>query len=295
MSEVNKKIISLEVRGEYILGSGVTIGAQGSFDSVYLRIKFDDKWLGLNKYATWMNALNEVGTQELLTALYLAPGEPDTYDIPVPQFATKYAGTVRLALSGYVIGGEAGREIESLLNSVSGAFKVLESGAVRLDGGKIDATLAERVAEQLNRATVKLDEAEDKLSDIGDKLDEFDRAEAGRNAAEGQRYAAEIGRQEAEIKRFRDEVARDDAENGYENEEGEFINGRVQNEAARVQSENTRIVNESRRERNEVSRIEEEKKRDQKIADLEERINNLDEDLDDIITMQNALIKGGDV
>lgn len=202
MSEVNKKIISLEVRGEYILGSGVAIGAEGSFDSVYLRIKFDEHWLGLNIYATWQDALGNIADQQIfVTALDLVDGEPNTYDIPVTQFVTNYPGTVRLALSGYAIGGEAGNEIESLTNTVSGAFRVLKSGASRLDSGKIPATLEEQVVAKLNETTKLLKDAEDDLA-------EFEAAEGAREEAEAERVKAENSRKEAENAREEAEAKR---------------------------------------------------------------------------------------
>ena len=183
MSKANKKIISLEVRGEYILGSGVSIGAQGSFDSVYLRIKFDETWQGLNKYMTWENAQGETAEQTFITSSDLVDGEPDTYDIPVPQFATLYAGTVRLAISGYVIGGEANQEIESLLNTVSGAFKVLESSAVRLDDSSVNSTLAEQVHNELTRAEDLYGDVMKTLSDSRDAEKKRDEIVGDMNSA----------------------------------------------------------------------------------------------------------------
>ncbi len=205
MSEVKKKIISLEVRGEYILGSGVAIGAEGSFDSVYLRVKFDEHWLGLSIYATWEDALGHVGDQQIfLTALDLVDGEPDTYDIPVTQFVTKYPGTVRLALSGYVVGGEAGNEIESLINTVSGAFRVLKSGATRLDSGKVDATLEERVVSILNKMTA----IADGLKGAPEAEEERRENETERLNSEDKRKANEANRENNESRRESQEAAR---------------------------------------------------------------------------------------
>lgn len=208
MANIKKKIIPLEVRDEYILGSGVSIGAQGSFDAAVLRIKFDDSWLGLNIYATWMDALGNIGDQTVITVLDLVEGEPNTYDIPVPQFATNYAGTVKLALSGYVIGGEAGKEVESLLNTVSGAFRVLESNAVPLDGGNTAASVAEQLLNSLNRHEAEIEnrvtifensvnssiqEFDKRISDAEEIVAEVKAAETERQnvfeAAEGQRRA----------------------------------------------------------------------------------------------------------
>lgn len=149
METTKKKIIPIEVRDEYILGSGVSIGAAGSFDSMVLRVKFDESWMGLNKYATWTDAQGNVGDQTIITALDLVGGEVYTYDIPVPKFATQHAGTVRLSFTGYVIGGDANNTVESLINTATGAFRVLESSATRLDGGNTAASIADQLLKQL--------------------------------------------------------------------------------------------------------------------------------------------------
>lgn len=190
-----KKIISLEVRDEYILGSGVAIGAQGSFDSSVLRVKFDDNWLGLNIYATWTDALGNVGDQTIVTVLDLVDGEANTYDIPVSTFATQHAGTVKLALSGYVIGGEAGNEIESLLNTVSGAFRVLESSATPLDGGKSEASVAAQLLKSVNEFEEGIG---NRMSSLEGEMDA--RADALENA-EDVRVEKEDARAEAEKQR----------------------------------------------------------------------------------------------
>lgn len=189
-----KKIISLEVRDEYILGSGVAIGAQGSFDSSVLRVKFDDNWLGLNIYATWTDALGNVGDQTIVTVLDLVDGEANTYDIPVSTFATQHAGTVKLALSGYVIGGEAGNEIESLLNTVSGAFRVLESSATPLDGGKSEASVAAQLLKSVNEFEEGIGNRMSSLEgEMDARADALENAEDARAEAEKQRQINEFG------------------------------------------------------------------------------------------------------
>ena len=215
MSNLKRKIISLEVRDEYILGSGVAIGAQGSFDSVWLRVKFDENWMGLNIHATWTDALGKEVDQQVVTALDLADDISDTYDIPVPQLVTTHAGTVKLALSGYVIGGEAGDEIESLFNTVSGVFRVLASGAARLDGGTVAATDGERLLAALNKAL----------------------------NSEKERYFAELTRQQNEEERILKENIRfQDEETRQRNEDA-----RVETEALRAEAEKARAEAEANR------------------------------------------------
>lgn len=165
MSTAKKKIIPIEVRDEYILGSGVSIGARGSYDFVVLRTKFDDSWIGLNKYATWTNALGKVGDSTIITALDLVDGEVDTYDIPVPAFATEEAGTVKVSFTGYVLGaGE--KTVDSLANTVSGAFRVLDSNATKLDGGNTAATVADQLFAAMDTVTEKMLEVEGLMENL---------------------------------------------------------------------------------------------------------------------------------
>ncbi len=159
MSTAKKKIIPIEVRDEYILGSGVSIGARGSYDSAVLRVKFDDSWIGLNKYATWTNANGEDGDQTIITALDLVDGEVDTYDIPVPAFATCVAGTVKISFTGYVI-GQGEETVDSLVNTVSGAFRVLDSNATKLDGGNTAASVAEQLVSDMTTLAADMDALE---------------------------------------------------------------------------------------------------------------------------------------
>ena len=151
MAITKKKIIPIEVRDEYILGSGVSIGAAGSYDSVILQVKFDDSWAGLNKYATWSNALGEMADQTIITPFNGVDGLEDTYEIPVPASAAKYAGTVKLSFTGYALSrGVDDRTVESLINTASGSFRVLESNADSLDGAGTAASVAEQLHDQLN-------------------------------------------------------------------------------------------------------------------------------------------------
>ena len=277
MVNIKKKIIPLEVRGEYILGSGVSIGAQGSFDAAVLRIKLDESWLGLNIYATWMDALGNVGDQTIITVLDLVDGEPNTYDIPVPQFATNYAGTVKLALSGYVIGGEAGKEVESLLNTVSGAFRVLESNAVPLDGGNKAAS----VAAQLLYAVSEI--AEDTNAWAENWTDRIDAVEAAEGSIESKsdRAWAEKLREDAEEERQTEEDKRYDAELERTAAEGsiESKSGRAWAEKLRVDAETSRIANEEQRQANEIER--------------NALVGDLDAALDELHAYAQALIGGG--
>ena len=283
MSTAKKKIIPIEVRDEYILGSGVSIGARGSYDSVVLRTKFDDSWIGLNKYATWTNALGVNGDQKIITALDLVDGEVDTYDIPVPAFATAEAGTIKVSFTGYVIG--AGEDtVDSLANTVSGAFRVLDSNATKLDGGNTSATVAEQLVAAMTALSNEWNVLDGEMDDLEDKMDNFtdkelerqsneierEKAETGRNDAETEREANEQAREEKESDRQTAEIARNTAETERENAE-----------TARATAEEIRISNEAERKANEEAR---------KAAD-----SDINKALDAIISIQNTLMGGGSV
>jgi hypothetical protein len=250
MSTTKKKIISLEVRDEYILGSGVSIGAVGSFDSVVLRVKFDDSWIGLNIYATWTDALGNVGDQTIITALVLVDGEVDTYDIPVSSFATQHAGTVKLSFSGYAISRSNDKEIDSVVNTVSGAFRVLESNALRLDGGNVDATLAEQLTATVSEMAAKVVEFEDAEEDRDLAENTRGRNEDERIANEAQRKLDEDSRDNAEEERQRAEEERQHAEVLRDSEEIE----RAARETVRMNAEGDRVAAETKRVEAEIAR-----------------------------------------
>ena len=210
-----KKIISLEVRDEYILGSGVAIGAVGSHASILLRIKFNENWDALNIHATWTDALGNVGEDYNQLLLPSHEVEERTYEIGVPAFATRHSGTVRLSFSGFVI-GEDGEEISQILNTASGLFKVLDSNAVRLDDEQIDKNLAGQVQSELVA--------------FGERITEFE------------------GEMDARA------VALENAENGYTDDDGNYVPGRVGAELQREINESQRISNENQRISNEKNR-----------------------------------------
>ena len=216
-----KKIISLEVRDEYILGSGVAIGAVGSHASILLRIKFNENWDALNIHATWTDAIGTDGEDYNQLLLSSHEVEERTYEIGVPAFATRHSGTVRLSFSGFAI-GEDGEEISQVLNTASGLFKVLDSNAVRLDDEQIDKNLAGQVQSELVA--------------FGKRITEFE------------------GEMDARA------VALENAENGYTDDDGNYVPGRVGAELEREKAEATRKINEDKRIEAEGS-IEEQKGR----------------------------------
>ena len=218
MATTNKKIIPIEVRGEYILSSGVSIGAMGSFDATVLQATFDESWVGLTKYATWTDALGNVGEQILFTELDRAEDTSTyTYNITVPAFPLRHAGTVKLSFTGYVVDGD---KIRSVMNTATGTFRVLESNAIRIRDDGVDAS----IAEQLQSTEAKLAAS---AFELNEKLEEFEIAE----------------------------LERDEAENGYTDINGDVVFGRVQNEKARKTAEGERKTAEEQRQINEFGAV----------------------------------------
>lgn len=200
MAITNKKIIPIEVRGEYILGSGVSIGSAGSINSTVLRVKFDDTWGGLIKYATWTDARGDSVEQIPIFPSDLVENEANTYDFSVPAFPLQYAGAVKLSFTGYAM-SRYGENVDNLINTATGLFRVLESNAMRLDAEIVDSTFADRVLDavtamgnQINEIEKKEDEREERFSEAEaerqanfteaerERQDNFDKAEAERQA-----------------------------------------------------------------------------------------------------------------
>ncbi len=119
-----KRIIPLEIKNEYVKGSGVMIGASGSHDDVILEMHFGEMWEGTTKSIVWKNSkgLNPVIT--LLTADLLKLGETDVYLVPVPAEPKEYAGDLIMAVRGVIVS----ENVESSATLTAFAkFRVLES------------------------------------------------------------------------------------------------------------------------------------------------------------------------
>ena len=155
-----KRIIECSVNDEYVIGSGVPIGAAGSHDDVILRLAFGDAWIGLNIYATFRDSIGGNPTLVALLPTMLVSGEVMVYDVPIPAAAKLYDGSSMLTLTGYSI--VDGTEEESATNTTTAFFRVLPSGFALADDGSITATLAQQLIEGMNehvRETGELIEA----------------------------------------------------------------------------------------------------------------------------------------
>lgn len=206
-----KRIIKCQINDEYVIGSGVPIGAAGSHDDVILRLEFNTTWAGLYIYATFRDALGGHPTVVLVLPPMLVAGEYMTYDIPVPAAAKLYAGKAMLTLTGYTTkqeteDGELKTIEDSATNTATAYFTVLPSDYAFAEDGSIDATLAQQmqeamvkhdasVSEHLSAIQATLDaDLEDHKTKVRDEMTEQDVKidAANERAAEAVRTANEV-------------------------------------------------------------------------------------------------------
>lgn len=143
-----KRIIECSVKDEYILGSGVPVGAAGSHDDVILRIAFNEMWYGLEIYAVFFNALATEWTHIMLEPSMLVPGESMVYDVPIPALAKKIAGRMQLTLIGYSIVDGSREDVATCTEEAF--FRVLPSGYTPLEDYSVSPTIAQQLLTAIN-------------------------------------------------------------------------------------------------------------------------------------------------
>ena len=205
---MKKRIIEIIVNDEYVLGSGVVIGAAGSDNSVILRAKFNDTWLGLNVYATFRDANGENPVARLLCPSMVqdSDGETVTYDVEVPLEATAIDGKLCVVFSGFVVTGTMTYNAEenkydqlvyrdAVINTTNAYFRVLPSDFSALDvEDQTEATVLEQVLGEINAFRTELDKTE---AGIESRLLVAEEAETMRADAETARQEAEANREQA--------------------------------------------------------------------------------------------------
>ena len=194
-----KRIIECQVNDEYVLGSGVVVGAAGSHDDVVLRLAFGEMWVGYNIYATFLDANGENPVHSMLMASMLVPGEAMTYDVTIPPEAKRHAGKMMLTLTGYSI--VDGVEEDMATNTTTAYFRVLPSDFTPLDDGTVTPTLAQQVQNELGEYYSVFKEQYSKIEGVENAENDRKTAEEGRALAEEARIAAEGLRIEAESAR----------------------------------------------------------------------------------------------
>lgn len=213
-----KRIIECQVNDEYVVGSGVVVGAAGSHDDVVLRLTFNDMWVTLNKYATFRNANGESPTVVAILPSMLVDGEVNTYDVPIPAEAKKYKGKMMLTLTGYSL--VDGVEEDRATNTATAYFRVLESDFALFDDGTITPTLAQQLLDEVNNIH---DYTEQELEACRSEVSGCLAAESERVSAEKLRIDAENTRLTAEVERVEAETARLTAETSRAEAEAERV------------------------------------------------------------------------
>lgn len=222
-----KRIIECQVNDEYVLGSGVVVGAAGSHDDVVLRLAFGEMWVGRNIYATFHDANGESPVQSMLMASMLVPGEAMTYDVTIPPEAKRYAGKMMLTLTGYSI--VDGVQEDMATNTTTAYFRVLPSDFAPLDDGTITPTLAQQVQNELGEYYSVFEEQYSKIKGV-------ETAEIDRKTAENARASAELAREKAEVVRRETEIKRVE----FEEKRATAEEGRASAEAKRVEADGER-------------------------------------------------------
>ena len=105
---MKQRIVPIQIRGEFVSGTGVSVGAVGSHDDVLLEMDFGDTgvWAETTKRAIFSNALGENQVTRILTLDLLEEGQDNVYLVPVPGEAKTVAGKCFLTVEGFVIDGE---------------------------------------------------------------------------------------------------------------------------------------------------------------------------------------------
>lgn len=152
------RYIDCEVNDEYVIGSGVVIGASGSHNDVGLRLKFGDMWAGLNIYAIFTDANGEGSAVVMLMPSMLDDGEAMTYLLPIPAEAKKYPGKAMLTLSGFSVIN--GTQVDKATNTVTAFFRVLKSNYRLLTDSSVTPTLAQQLHSEMNAVGERAEEAE---------------------------------------------------------------------------------------------------------------------------------------
>lgn len=148
--KIKKRIIEIEVNDEYIVGSGVVIGAAGSHNDVIMKARFNRSWVGLNIIATFRDALGENPISVVLTALStLVADESDhcIHKFSVPLKAKAYEGKISLSFTGYTVAAVASEDREGVEYQETQA---ITSGTAYFNVLKSDAMLANDVFESAN-------------------------------------------------------------------------------------------------------------------------------------------------
>lgn len=147
---MEQKIVTIQIKDEFISGAGVTIGAAGSHDDVLMEMDFRSSplWKGLAKRAIFSNALGKPCPPIILTTNLLEEGQSDVYLVPVAAEAKNVAGEVFLTVEGFV--GE-GKTEKIRVVTEEATFRVMPSKLYHNENTSLTPTEAEQLQAEVEQ------------------------------------------------------------------------------------------------------------------------------------------------
>ena len=152
------KTIKITIADEYVIGSGVSIGAVGSHDETVLEMHFSELWNDTTKRVFWKNALGEDAAVTIVTPIMDVDGKGNVYQVPVAPEAKTYAGEAGVTIKGVKIDAETGVETEAVVTETA-YFRVLQAYC----GVPETADVTPSQAEQLQ---AEIDEIKDSIHEV---------------------------------------------------------------------------------------------------------------------------------
>lgn len=167
---MEQRIVTIQLRDEFVVGAGVSIGAAGSHDDVLLEMDFRDSptWAGTTRRAIFSNALGENRTPIILTTDLLEEGHSEVYLVPVPAEAKEVAGECFLTVEGFI--GEG--ELEKVrIVTEEAKFRVLPSKLYTNDNPSLTPTEAEQLQKEVDAFKESVAQVNATLTEIKESVD----------------------------------------------------------------------------------------------------------------------------
>lgn len=166
---MEQKIVTLQIRDEFISGAGVSIGAVGSHDDVLLEMDFRNScaWDGTTKRAIFSNALGEDRTLIILGTNLLAEGQDNVYLVPVPYEAKTVAGEAFLTVEGFIGEGET-EKIRIVTEEAK--FRVLPSKLYINENPSLTPSEAEQLQAEIDKVKSDIVQAREALEHIDESV-----------------------------------------------------------------------------------------------------------------------------
>lgn len=212
----------LEIKDEYILGDGVSVGAQGSHDDAVLRMEFSSAWSDTTKRVEWINALGESVGVTIITPLMAYQNSGDTFDVPLPAAVKEHGGEIAVTVKGVVIDEETSVETVCI-KTEEAHFRVLKSFSGITEQDDVMPSQAEQLQAEIDAikqavgGIIKVRDDAQNAATIAENNAE--RAESAAENAERYKNTAHDIRQVVEYHREKAQIAHSAAEDAAERAE----------------------------------------------------------------------------